>query len=92
MLLASVCHLAGTITMLCLVSSRISFGNAIRRWSLFLARQERRFFFAAASLSGKSVRGSHGGMLVAPRSTQKLGMGANVAAQKIEWKALDLAA
>ena len=43
-------------------------------------------FFAAASPSCKSVKGSHGGVLVAPRSSLQLGaMVANVE----EWKGHD---
>ena len=41
----------------------------------FFASQERRFFFAAASLSSKSVRGSHGGVLAALPSSLQLGTG-----------------
>ena len=39
----------------------------------FLASQGRRFFFAAASTSSQSAKGSHGGVLVAPRSSWQQG-------------------
>ena len=49
----------------------------------FSAPQERKFFFASASPSSKSVKGSHGCVLVAPRSSLQLGgMVANVDARK----------
>ena len=47
------------------------------------APQERKFFFASASPSSKSVKGSHGGVLVAPRILLQLGaMVANVDARE----------
>ena len=51
----------------------------------FLPRQERRFFFAAASPSSKSVKGSHGGVVVAPRCSLRLGaMVVDVENNKVE--------
>ena len=58
--------------------------------SLFFARQERRSFFAAASPSSKSVKGSHDGVLVAPRSSLQLGtIVANVDDHEVEWRGHD---
>ena len=39
----------------------------------FIASQERKFFFAATTPSSKSVKGSHGGVLVAPAARCNLG-------------------
>ena len=59
----------------------------------FSARQVTRSFFAAASLSSKSVKGSQGSVLVVHRSTLQLGaMVANVDAHEIEWRGRDLVA
>ena len=56
----------------------------------FFARQERRSFFTAASPSSKYVKGSHGGVLVAPRSSWQLGaIVANVDDHKVEWRGRD---
>ena len=59
----------------------------------FLAREERRLFLAAASPSSKSMKGSHGGVLVAPRrSLQPGAMVANVDNNKVERRGHDWAA
>ena len=57
--------------------------------SLF-ARQGRSFFFASVSPASKSVKGSHGGVLVAPRYSLQLGaMFADVENSKLERKGHD---
>ena len=56
----------------------------------FFARQGRRSFFAAASPSAKSVKGSQGGVLVAARSSLQLGaIVANVDDHEVEWRGHD---
>ena len=58
----------------------------------FSPSQGRRFFFAAASPSSKSVKGSHGGVLVAPCSSLRPGaLVANVDDQKVECRGHDWA-
>ena len=61
--------------------------------AFFSASQAGRFFFAAASPSSKSVKGSHGSVLVAPRNSLQPGaMAANVDDHKVEWRGHDCVA
>ena len=69
-------------TVLCLLLRRILLG--------FFVSSGTRFLFAAASPSSKSVKGSHGGVLVAHRcSLQQGAMVANVDYKKVEWRGHD---
>ena len=73
-----------TIT-LCHLLSRVWFVNATRALNHSQLLRGESFSFASASPSSMSVKGSHGGVLVAPRILLQLGaMVANVDAQKIE--------